>query len=127
MEVCEPCAPSEKRLPSFHGLLDCVFSERKQGYANFFTKKADTLNLEDIFCSKTRMRILKMLFKLGQLNTSDLAHELRANYATTLSHLMFLKKREVVIERLSSKTRFFRLTKTLKAQAVMKLLVEWEQ
>jgi DNA-binding transcriptional ArsR family regulator len=84
------------------------------------------LELEDVFCSKSRMRILKSLFRLGQLNTSDLAHRLGTNYATTLRHLILLKKEGVVTERRSGKTRFFRFTKTLKAQAVMKLLEEWE-
>jgi DNA-binding transcriptional ArsR family regulator len=72
------------------------------------------------------MRILKLLFKLGQLNTSDLAHRLGANYATTLGHLSLLKSEGIIAERLSGKTRFFRFTKTLKAQAVMRLLEEWE-
>lgn len=84
------------------------------------------MDLEDVFCSKTRMRILKLLFKLGQLNTSDLAHRLGANYATTLRHLTLLKKEGLVTERRSGKTRFFRFTKTLKARAVIKLLEEWE-
>jgi DNA-binding transcriptional ArsR family regulator len=73
------------------------------------------------------MRILKLLFKLGQLNTSDLAHKLGANYATTWGHLSLLKTEGIVAERLSGKTRFFRFTKTLKAQAVVKLLEEWEK
>jgi DNA-binding transcriptional ArsR family regulator len=72
------------------------------------------------------MRILKLLFRLGQLNTSDLAHKLGANYATTLGHLSLLKSEGIIAERLSGKTRFFRFTKTLKAQAVMRLLEEWE-
>ena len=85
------------------------------------------MDLEDVFCSKIRMRILKLLFKLGQLNTSDLAHRLGANYAITLRHLSLLKKEGVVTERLSGKTRFFRFTSTSKARVVMKLLEEWEK
>jgi DNA-binding transcriptional ArsR family regulator len=72
------------------------------------------------------MRILKLLFQCGQLNTTDLARRFGVNYATTLSHLTLLKKEGVVTDRLSGKTRFFRFTNTLKAQAVMKLLEEWE-
>jgi predicted transcriptional regulator len=49
--------------------------------------------LEDVFCSKIRMRILKLLFNLGQLNTSDLAHRLGANYATTLRHYLCLRRK----------------------------------
>jgi DNA-binding transcriptional ArsR family regulator len=85
------------------------------------------LDVEDVFCSKTRMKILKLLSKYGQLNTSSLAQRLGTNYATTLKHLSLLKKEGVVFERVSGKTRFFRFTNTLKARAVMKLLEEWEQ
>lgn len=70
---------------------------------------------------------MKLLFNLGQLNTSDLAQRVGANYQTTLRHLSLLKKEDVVTERLSGKTRFFRFTDTLKARAVMKLLEEWEE
>jgi predicted transcriptional regulator len=84
------------------------------------------MDLEDVFCSKTRMKILKLLFQLGQLNTSDLSHRLRTNYKTTIHHLALLEKEALVIQRLSGKTRFFRLSNTLKARAVMKLFEEWE-
>jgi DNA-binding transcriptional ArsR family regulator len=84
------------------------------------------MDLEEVFCSKTRMKILKMLFKLEQLNTSDLAHRLGANYATTLRNLSLLEREGVVTKRLSGKTRFFRFTNTLKARTIMKLLEEWE-
>jgi DNA-binding transcriptional ArsR family regulator len=73
------------------------------------------------------MRVLKLLFQLGQLNTSDLAHRLGANYKTTLGHLTLLEKEGVVEQRLSGKTRFFRFASTLKGRAVMKLLEEWEE
>jgi DNA-binding transcriptional ArsR family regulator len=83
------------------------------------------MNIEDVFCSKTRMKILNLLFKLKQLNTSDLARKLGANYQTTLRHLTLLEKEGVVKQRLSGKTRFFRLSNTIKAQAIVKLLEEW--
>jgi DNA-binding transcriptional ArsR family regulator len=84
------------------------------------------MDLEDVFCSKTRVKILKMLFKLGQLNTSDLACRLGANYATTLRSLSLLEREGIVTKRLSGKTRFFRFTNSLKARAIMKVLEEWE-
>lgn len=52
------------------------------------------MDLEDVFCYKMRMNILKLLFKLGQLNTSDLAQSPGANYVTTLSHLMLCLSRK---------------------------------
>jgi predicted transcriptional regulator len=84
------------------------------------------MDLEEVFCSKTRMKILKLLFKLGQLNTTDLAHRLGANYAITLRNLILLEREGIVTKRLSGKTRFFRFTNSLKARATMKLLEEWE-
>jgi predicted transcriptional regulator len=77
------------------------------------------MDVEDVFCSKTRMKILKLLFKLGQVNTSDLAHRLGTNYATTIKHLLLLQKEGVIAERGSGKTRFFRLANTLKARVVV--------
>jgi DNA-binding transcriptional ArsR family regulator len=72
------------------------------------------------------MKVLKLLFRCGQLNTTDMARRLGVNYATTLSHLTLLKKEGIVMDRLSGRTRFFRFKNSLKAQAVSKLLEEWE-
>jgi predicted ArsR family transcriptional regulator len=72
------------------------------------------------------MKILKLLFQYGQLNTSRIAQRLGTNYATAIRHLALLKKEGVVEQRLSGKTRFFRFASTLKGRAVMKLLEEWE-
>jgi DNA-binding transcriptional ArsR family regulator len=73
------------------------------------------------------MKILKLLFQYGQLNTSRIAQRLGTNYETALRHLSLLEKEGVVTQRLSGKTRFFRFTNSLKSQAVMKLLEEWEE
>jgi DNA-binding transcriptional ArsR family regulator len=85
------------------------------------------MDIEAVFCSKTRTKILKLLFKFGQLNTSDLAHRLGANYETTLRHLALLEEEGVVKQRLSGRIRFFRFANTLKAKATLRLLEEWEK
>jgi predicted ArsR family transcriptional regulator len=84
------------------------------------------MDVEDVFCSKTRVKLLRTLFNLGQLNTSDLARKLGTNYKTTRRHLALLEKEGVIQQRLSGKTRLFRYTNTVKAKAVMRLLDEWE-
>ena len=68
---------------------------------------------------------LKLLFQYGQLNPSYLARKLGTNYETTLKHLFLLEKEGIIRQRLSGRTRFFRFANTLKAQAVVKLLEEW--
>ena len=84
------------------------------------------MDFEDVFCSKTRMKLLKLLFRLGQLNTSDLARRLGANYETTLRHLFLLEHEGLIEQRVSGRIRYFRFANSAKAQATMKLLGEWD-
>jgi predicted transcriptional regulator len=84
------------------------------------------MELEDIFCSRVRLRLLKLIFNLRQLNTSDLAKRVGANYASTLKHLELLEKEDLIEQRLSGRTRYFRFTNSEKAQATMRLLEQWE-
>jgi DNA-binding transcriptional ArsR family regulator len=81
--------------------------------------------LEEVFCSKVRMKILKLLYQLGQLKTSDLQKRLGASYTVTMQHLTVLEKEGVITQRLSGRIRFFRFANTLKARAVQMLLEEW--
>ena len=82
--------------------------------------------MEDVFCSKTRMKILKLLFQYGQLNTSRIARRIGANYETALRNLRLLEREDLVKYRLSGKTRFFRLNDSAKARAAKELLEVWE-
>jgi len=72
------------------------------------------------------MKILKLLFRLGQLNTSDLAQRVGGNYTSTLKHLELLEREKLIEQRVSGRTRFFRFANSAKAQATIKLLEEWE-
>jgi DNA-binding transcriptional ArsR family regulator len=83
------------------------------------------MELEDVFCSKLRMKILKLLYNLRQMKTADFQKRLGASYTATMQHLTLLEKEGVITQRLSGRTRFFRFANTLKAQAVQKLLEEW--
>ena len=85
------------------------------------------MNIEDVFCSKTRVRVLKLLCKYGQMNTSDLARKLRVNYKLTLEHLELLEGEDIIQHRVSGRMKFFRLANTVKARATVKLLEEWEK
>ena len=71
------------------------------------------------------MKILKLLFKYGQLNTSDVAHKLGINYKLTMQHLELLEGEQVIQHRVSGRIRFFRFANSVKAKATMKLLEEW--
>ena len=121
-------SPGKGLTPAHSPLLPFVVSERKRGFSpnSLFLKRWVALELEEVFCSKMRMRILKLLFQCSQLNTTDLARRLGANYAVTLRHLILLKNEDVVEERLGGRTRFFRFKNSLRTQTVSRLLKEWE-
>ena len=84
------------------------------------------MELEDVFCSKLRMKILKLLYKLRQMKTADFQKRLGASYTITMQHLTVLEKEGVITQRLSGRTRFFRFANTLEARAVQRLLEEWD-
>lgn len=107
-----------------------LFSGRTQSFRKThlsFSKKVTELYLEDVFCSKTRMKILKMLFQCGQLNTSDIANRLGTNYDTALRNLRMLENEGIVLHKVSGRIRFFRFSNTIKSKAVIELLEEWDK
>lgn len=120
----------EKWSPAMHSPLDllpCFLRGSKAAYKlPFFWNGGTTLDLEDVFCSKTRIKILKLLFQYGQLNTSRIARRIGANYETALTNLRLLEKEDLVNHRLSGKARFFRLANSSKAKATIQLLQTWE-
>jgi predicted ArsR family transcriptional regulator len=85
------------------------------------------VNVEDVFCSKVRMKILKLLFKFGQLHTSNIAVRCKVNYATALKHLELLERESLVQHRSWGRVKYFRFSETHRAKAALELLGEWEQ
>ena len=71
------------------------------------------MELEDVFCSKLRMKILKLLYKLRQMKTADFQKRLGASYTITMQHLTVLEKEGVITQRLSGRIRFFRFAISL--------------
>jgi DNA-binding transcriptional ArsR family regulator len=82
--------------------------------------------LEDVFCSRVRIRILKILIQLGQLNVSHIANRLGINYGATLAHLKVLEESGIVKIRLYGKIRLCRLSDSFQARAVQNVLETWE-
>ncbi len=85
------------------------------------------MNVEDIFCSKVRMKVLMLLYRFGQLNTSGIAERLKVSYELASRHLDLLEKENVVQHRLSGRIKYFRFTNSVKALATMRLVEEWEK
>lgn len=86
------------------------------------------LELEAVFSSKSRMKILKLIYTLGSLNVSDVARRLKMNYASTSEHLKVLESEGILQERTYGRVRMYRFNEgSAKAKAVQNLIDVWEQ
>ena len=86
------------------------------------------MELEEVFSSKPRMKILKLLERLGTLNVSDIAKRIGLNYSATNEHLKLLESEGVLIQRTYGRIRMYRFNEaSAKAKAVQNLVETWEQ
>lgn len=86
------------------------------------------MELEEVFSSKPRMKILRLLGRLGTLNVSDIAKRIGLNYSATNEHLKLLESEGVLVQRTYGRIRMYRFSESsAKAKAVQKLIETWEQ
>jgi predicted transcriptional regulator len=85
------------------------------------------MNLEDVFSSKLRMTILKIVVRMGEVNVSEIARRIGANYGTTNEHLKILENEGVLQHKVFGRIRLYRLDEhSPKAKAVQNLIETWE-
>lgn len=85
------------------------------------------MNVEDVFSSRLRMKILRILVQVGELNGSEIARRLSVNYATTSKHLEALETEGVLVHKVFGRIRLYRLDeRSPKAKAVQNLIETWE-
>ncbi len=86
------------------------------------------MEVEDVFSSKPRMKILKLIARLGELNVSDVARRIGVNFTTTSRHLRVLEEEGIVQQRVYGRIRMYRFNQASpKAKAVQNLIEVWEQ
>ncbi len=85
------------------------------------------MEFEEVFSSKPRMRILKLICTLGSLNVSDVARRINMNYAATAEHLKILASEGILQERKYGRVHMYRFNDSVKAKAVADLIEVWEQ
>ena len=86
------------------------------------------MEIEEVFSSRPRMKILKLLSRLGALNVSDIAKRIGLNYSATNEHLRLLESEGILLQRVYGRIRMYRYNDTsAKAQAVQNLIDTWEQ
>lgn len=84
------------------------------------------MEIEQVFSSKPRMKILKLIYQLGQLNVSDVARRIKMNYAATAGHLKILEKEGILEARVYGRVHMYRFGDSKKAKAVTALIEAWE-
>jgi DNA-binding transcriptional ArsR family regulator len=85
------------------------------------------MEIEEIFSSKPRMKILKLIYQLGQLNISDVARRIKMNYTATAAHLKLLAAEGILAERVYGRVHMYRFSDSEKAKAVAALIEVWEK
>jgi DNA-binding transcriptional ArsR family regulator len=86
------------------------------------------MEIEEVFSSKPRMKILKLLARLGTLNVSDIAKRIGLNYSATNNHLRLLEAEGILVQRVYGRIRMYRYNDaSAKAKAVQGLIETWEQ
>lgn len=86
------------------------------------------MEIEEVFSSKPRMKILKLVARLGALNVSDIARRINMNYSTTNQHLKLLEAEGILQQRVYGRVRMYRFNGvSAKAKAVQNLIEVWEQ
>jgi DNA-binding transcriptional ArsR family regulator len=86
------------------------------------------MDVEEVFSSKPRMKILKLLSRLGALNVSDIARRINLNYSTTNQHLKLLESEGILQQRVYGRIRIYKFNNgSPKAVAVQNLIETWAQ
>jgi len=86
------------------------------------------MNIEDVFCSRPRLEILKTLFNIGELNVSEIGRRLRINYVSTIRHLKILEDEGILQHKIFGRIRLYRINEqSPKAKALQNLFETWEQ
>jgi len=85
------------------------------------------MELEDIFSSRLRMKTLKLLDKMHELNVSEIAHRLGVNYGVATKHLKVLEEEGIIQHKMFGRICLYRLNEnSLKTKAIQNLIDVWE-
>lgn len=86
------------------------------------------MSIEDVFSSRGRVKVLRILSEIGELNISDIARRAGLNYATTNIHLQVLEKAGLVRHKSFGRIRIYRFNEgDTRAKAIRSLLELWEK
>ena len=84
--------------------------------------------IEEVFSSKGRVKILRILSEIGELNISEIARRAGLNYTTTNQHLELLENNKLVRHKTFGRIRIFRYNEeNPRALMIRQLMENWEK
>lgn len=85
------------------------------------------MQIENILGNKLRMKILRILAQVGELNVSEIVRRLGVNYTTTNRHLKILDDEGILQHKVFGRIRLYRFNEhSPKAKAIQNLMEAWE-
>jgi predicted ArsR family transcriptional regulator len=85
------------------------------------------MNVEDVFSSRLRIKIVKILMQMGELNISEIARRLSINHKAASRHLQVLEEEDILQQKVFGRIRMYRIKENSpKAKAVQNLIETWE-
>ena len=82
--------------------------------------------IEDVLSSRGRVKILRILAEIGELNISEIARRAGLNYATTHSHLQVLESSGLIGHKKFGRIQIFYFNEgDLRADAIRKIIDQW--
>ncbi len=87
----------------------------------------DNLNLEQVFSSKGRAKILDIFVFENELNISEIIKRTSLNHSCVLQHLEFFKSIDFIQEKKFGRIRIFRFkNENINGRALRKLVQLWK-
>ena len=84
--------------------------------------------IEDVLSSRGRVKILRILAEIGELNISEIARRAGLNYATTQSHLQILESFGLVGHKKFGRIRIFHFNRSdPRAEAIRNIIDQWTE
>jgi predicted transcriptional regulator len=84
------------------------------------------MSIEDVFSSRGRVKIMRILVEIGELNISEIARRAGLNYATTNQHLEALENYGLIQHKKFGRIRIFRFNEAnSRANLIKEMMEAW--
>ena len=90
-------------------------------------KSHENIPLEEVFSSKGRVKMIRVLAKHNELNISEIARQANLNHSTAVQHLDFLEQAGIIQKKVFGRIKIYRFRlENVRAKAIKHLFDLWE-